>query len=160
MDMNDYSITSVDFKDIDSISALWEELNASHAALSPYFSGHFNAMTFERRKAEFREKTEKGELLTDICMHTATGEAAGYCVSNIVCGKGEIDSLFVKIEHRGRGAGSLLVESAVAWMRTRGTEDISVNVAVGNEGALNFYRQFGFFPRLIHLSLLQRRLQP
>jgi ribosomal protein S18 acetylase RimI-like enzyme len=155
MDANEYAITPIDFENIDSIRALWEELNASHAALSPYFSGHFNAMTFEKRKAEFREKTEKGELRTDVCVHIATGETVGYCVNNIVSGKGEIDSLFVKIEHRGRDAGSKLVESAIAWMRSRNARDITVNVAVGNEGALNFYRQFGLFPKLIFLSLPQ-----
>ena len=152
MNSPDYTVKSIDFTTIDSIRAQWEELNASHAALSIYFGRYFDSMTFEKRKAEFREKAGRGELLIDVCTHTMTKETAGYCVSNLIRGIGEIDSLFVKKEHRGRGAGTLLIESAMAWMRLRGANEITVHVAVGNEGAINFYRRFGLLPRLILLT--------
>ena len=150
--MNEYTVKSLDFKDIDSIRSLWEELNASHAALSTYFGPHFDAMTFEKRKTEFSEKAGKGALLIDVCVLGATMETVGYCVSNLIAGVGEIDSLFVKATHRGQKAGSLLVESAMAWMQRRGAREITVHVAVGNEGAINFYRRFGLFPRLFLLT--------
>ena len=152
MNKQGYIVKAIDFKEIDSIRSLWEELNASHASLSTYFGPYFDSMTFEKRKAEFRDKGERGELLIDVCAFTATKEAAGYCVSNLIAGVGEIDSLYVKKEHRGRGAGALLIESAMAWMRLRNATDITVHVAVGNEGAINFYRRFGLFPRLILLT--------
>jgi|WetSurMetagenome_2_1015567.scaffolds.fasta_scaffold70694_4 diamine N-acetyltransferase len=156
METNDFSVTSIDFTDIDRVRLLWEEHNASHAALSVHFSDHFKTMTFEKRKAEFREKAGKGDVRTDICFHNSTKEIIGYCVSNLILGKGEIDSLFVKKEYRGRGVGTLLVDAAMAWMRSRGADDIFVNVAVGNEKAFKFYGQFGLVPRLTLLTLKNR----
>jgi diamine N-acetyltransferase len=153
----DYTLQSIDFKDIESIRPLWEEHNAAHAEMSPHFGDYFKAMTFEKRKAEFQEKAVQGDLLIDLCVQPAAKETIGYCVSNLIKGIGEIDSLFVKKEHRGLGAGAKLVESAMAWMHSRGAADITVHVAVGNESALKFYRRFGLFPRLI---LLTRQCRP
>jgi ribosomal protein S18 acetylase RimI-like enzyme len=150
--MSSYTLRAIEFQDIDEIRPLWEELNASHAALSPRFSGYFNRMTFEKRKKEFAAKALKGELRTDGCMDPSGTELVGYCVNNIVEGVGEIDSLFVKNEHRGGGAGSMLVRAAIDWMQLRKTEKITVNVAVGNEKVMAFYGRFGLFPRLIQLT--------
>jgi diamine N-acetyltransferase len=152
MNSLEYSVETIDSKDIDSIRPLWEELNGHHAGISTHFGPYFNAMTFAKRKAQFLEKTETGELHIDACFRSIGREVVGYCVSNIVKATGEIDSLFVNKEHRGSGAGSLLVEAAMAWIRSRGVEGIMVHVAVGNEGAMNFYRRFGLFPRLILLT--------
>jgi diamine N-acetyltransferase len=152
MKNSDYSVVVIDKKNIDSIRPFWEELNAHHAELSQHFSPHFHAMTFERRKAQFLEKAQIGQLLITACVYPQGGDIVGYCVSNIVKTVGEIDSLFVKQEHRGSGVGTLLVESAIAWMQSQGIAEISVHVLVGNEGALNFYRKFGLFPRLLLLT--------
>jgi ribosomal protein S18 acetylase RimI-like enzyme len=149
---DDYRIKSLDFIEIDVIKPLWEELNAWTARISPHFGKHFETMTFEKRKAEFAEKGRRGELLIDGCVYRSATDMVGYCVSNIIGGVGEIDSLFVKETHRGCNAGGLLMESAMAWMKGRGIRDITVNVAVGNERALGFYQRFGLFPRLILLS--------
>jgi ribosomal protein S18 acetylase RimI-like enzyme len=149
---DDYTIKSIDFSDIDAIKPLWEELNASHARLSTHFGGHFEAMTFEKRKTEFASKGRRGELRIDVCIHFASGEIVGYCVSNLIEGVGEIDSLFVKETHRGRAAGSLLMEAAMSWMRDKAAREITLTVAVGNERALGFYRKFGLYPRLIQLT--------
>jgi ribosomal protein S18 acetylase RimI-like enzyme len=147
-----YTLRSIEFPDIDEIRPLWEELNASHAALSVHFSGHFSQMTFEKRKKEFALKSSKGALRTDGCMEPGGAELVGYCVSNIIDGIGEIDSLYVKPEHRRSGAGSLLVNAAMEWMHRRKARRITVNVAVGNEKAIAFYKRFGLLPRLIFLT--------
>jgi diamine N-acetyltransferase len=149
---DEYAIKSIDFSEIDAIKPLWEELNASHAVLSTHFGGHFETMTFEKRKAEFASKGRRGELRIDACIHLAGEETVGYCVSNLIDGVGEIDSLFVKEAHRGRKAGALLMEAAMAWMRGKAAREITLTVAVGNERALGFYRKFGLYPRLIQLS--------
>jgi ribosomal protein S18 acetylase RimI-like enzyme len=149
---DDYTVETIDFAHVDSIRLLWEDLNASHAALSTHFGGHFKGMTFEKRKAEFREKAAQGDLRIDVCVHSATMENVGYCVSNKIREKGEIDSLFTKKAHRGKGVGSRLVEAAIKWMRDSGASEITVHVAIGNEPVINFYRQFGLLPRLILLS--------
>lgn len=148
---NIYTLQIVPYKDIDVIRPLWERLNASHAALSTHFENHFLSMTFEKRKMEFAAKAAKGEIRTDVVV-TGSRSIVGYCVSNIVEEIGEIDSLFVEKDHRGGGAGSMLVSAATHWMRLRLAKKITVNVAVGNEKALAFYARFGLFPRLILLS--------
>ncbi len=148
----DYAVAPVDFSEIDSIRTLWEELNASHAALSTHFGGHFRAMTFAQRKTEFGDKAARGRLHIDVCNIEGGAQTVGYCVSNSIGGIGEIDSLFVKKEHRGRGAGSLLVKAAVEWMRACGVGTITLHVAVGNESVLAFYEKFGLYPRLLLLT--------
>jgi GNAT superfamily N-acetyltransferase len=56
----------------------------------------------------------------------------------------EIRGLAVYPEFRGRGAATMLIETAAAQAQERGLPRLSVVCFVANEAAIRFYRGFGF----------------
>nr|WP_282433378.1 GNAT family N-acetyltransferase [Desulfosporosinus sp. FKA] len=79
-------------------------------------------------------------------------EPIGYCVTTIDNDIGEIESLFVDEAYRKMGLGTVLMERALNWLEQNSITKKRLNVAVGNEQVLNFYRRFGFHPRTIILE--------
>jgi GNAT superfamily N-acetyltransferase len=133
---------------LDEIGPLWERLQAHHEAVSPYKDGQFASIDFAERKAMLARKAEAGALRVDIA-RARDGSAAGYCVSSMNRElTGEIDSLFVLEEWRGRGVGRALMESALRWMDAAGARSKIIGVGRGNEQAFGFYEKFGFLPRV------------
>jgi ribosomal protein S18 acetylase RimI-like enzyme len=55
-----------------------------------------------------------------------------------------INELVIAKEHRGQGAGRLLVARAVAEARRRGMDEIEVGTEKNNTGARRFYKAVGF----------------
>ncbi len=70
-----------------------------------------------------------------------------------------IDDLFVRPEHRGKGAAGAALDALVAECRRRGCRAIEVEVAPGNVAALAAYRRIGMSPggdERQHLRLLMK----
>jgi GNAT superfamily N-acetyltransferase len=58
----------------------------------------------------------------------------------------------VKEEHRSQGIGTHLMRRALDWLDLLGCEKKTLTVVCGNEKALDFYREFSFYPRRIVLE--------
>lgn len=136
------NIEAITREKIDGIKPLWEKLNAHHLAKSSLFKDHFSAFTFEKRMESLKKRDL---LIAYVAEHD--GEKIGYCVATVDGSVGEIDSLFVREEHRGKGAGEELFSLALRWLGGQKCETIKVAVAEGNESVLGFYRRFGFAKR-------------
>lgn len=91
--------------------------------------------------------------------HVVGGEAVGYLAGRL----GEADSLrtvrvatlesmYVRREFRGRGAGSRLVERFLSWAREQEARRASVTAYAANEGAVRFYEREGFSPKNLTLD--------
>ncbi|BAZ41758.1 GCN5-related N-acetyltransferase [Calothrix sp. NIES-4101] len=52
--------------------------------------------------------------------------------------------LYVLPEHRRRGVGKALMQYAETWAKTRGDQQIGLQVFTNNQPALNLYNQLGF----------------
>jgi ribosomal protein S18 acetylase RimI-like enzyme len=136
---------------LDNIQSLWEGLNKHHELVSPHFNGDFQNYTFTQRKAELLKKNQNGRFRIDIAW--ADGHAVGYIIAAIhEGGVGEIESIFIQDEYRGQGIGNELMRRVLEWMDNARVHQKIVDVAVGNEGAFDFYAQFGFFPRITILK--------
>lgn len=139
--------------EIDLIRPLWEQLNEHHRAHAGAFVGCYERMRFEDRCNHFHHLAESGALRLDMAIVPVTGSGIGYCISSLSTDKaGEIESLFVDDAHRSAGIGTELVTRALAWLDSRGAEKKRVSVAAGNEAAWEFYRKFGFYPRMTVLE--------
>ena len=143
-------------RQIDKITPLWQELNSQHLRLSPYFKDYYKTLTFEDRKRAILQRALGGEVRVDLAYDEAE-KLVGYCVCSIdKLQTGEIDSIFVISECRGKGIGATLMEKALEWLKSKGSKKNIVSVAVGNEMAYVFYEQFGFYPRR---TLLEQKKQ-
>ena len=59
---------------------------------------------------------------------------------------GYVTQLYVLPEHRGQGVGKLLVDSMLSWMTARGITRVQLNVLLGEGGAAEYWRKYGFEP--------------
>ncbi len=135
---------------LSQIAPLWEQLNALHEAKSVHFKAHYAGFTFETRKNTLLKAAEKGNLRVILAYD---GEKLiGYCAASVVDDTGEVESIFVTEEYRGKGVASGMMERALAWINSVGAAKITLNVSVGNEEALGFYAKHRFLPRLTELQ--------
>ena len=138
--------------------AALERLNAYHVGLSPSFAEELAGRTFADRREELLGKSREDALRVDLASCEEDSRDVGYCVTTIASrGAGEIDSIFVVEDLRGRGVGSRLMQRALEWLAERGVRETFISVAGGNQRATAFYAKFGFFPRA---TLLQQKVEP
>lgn len=138
---------------LEALEPLWRMLCEHHAGVSPDFADWFRNRDYADRKAEILAQASAG-LRVQVAV--AGPEAVGYCVSTLASsGQGEVDSIFVRSDFRGRGIGDYLMRDALAWLRAEGASSLVVVVVLGNDRALQWYRRFGFAQRAIKMQMLQ-----
>lgn len=76
----------------------------------------------------------------------ADPEVRGFLCAMAVAGEAELQAIGVEQARWGKGAGSALMESLLAWARRGGITAIHLEVREGNRRALDFYARFGFAP--------------
>lgn len=72
------------------------------------------------------------------------GAVVGYANFRIVAGEGEIERVAVHPDMRRRGHGRKLMEAMVEYSRSQGVTDMTLDVRVNNEKAINLYESCGF----------------
>lgn len=142
---HDISYIRSGVKGLEMIAPLWMKLNEFHKERSLKFSDHFNRLTWEKRKSSLIEKAQQGNMLVECAKNK--GVMIGYCVSSVVDGTGEVESIFIEKEFRGCGIGDTFMKRALKWMDAQNVARKVVSVAVGNEEAFGFYQRYGFYPR-------------
>jgi len=87
------------------------------------------------------------------------GGLSGYAVFGKASAIGYVQRLAVIPTARRSGAGSGLLGSGIAWMRSNATKRVFVNTELTNTPALNLYRRAGFEDQPMALSTLALRLR-
>ncbi len=141
----DVVLKTLKVSELGRIEPLWNSLRLMHLALSSHFKEYFAQQTFERRCRKFRSLPE--EHVHIAAAEDESGALVGYCICSVRDETGELDSIYVEPEYRGRGVGRNLAESGLAWLKQKGCRYIDVLVAEGNEAALPFYEKLGFCVR-------------
>lgn len=98
------------------------------------------------RLAKWNE-TFLGEEGSVMFLVEADAEIAGAAVLRPqgACGSGLYElGMWIGTEHRGRGAGSALVEACIKWAEQQGAHKITLQVWPHNEPARALYRKYGF----------------
>jgi diamine N-acetyltransferase len=143
-------IVGVGRDEIGVIKPLWEGLNAYHLSKSRHFKKHFLEFTFEKRMEGLNKRDR---LIAYVAQDN--NENVGYCIATVDGLNGEVDSLFVGASYRGKGVGEELMSLALKWLAEQKCKTVRVSIAEGNEGALDFYRRFGFAERLTVMQLTE-----
>src|SRR5262249_12596570 len=66
---------------------------------------------------------------------------------------GEIGSLYVVPEQRGRGISRALAEAAIGWLRDQDAHTVRYLSGAGADGDHRFWQDLGFEPDMVCLSL-------
>jgi ribosomal protein S18 acetylase RimI-like enzyme len=105
-------------------------------------------MTLQKRKTVLLDKAKEGEMRVDIAIDESSQRKVGYCIASVSRSQvGEIDSIYVDPDYRGRGIGDVLMNKALTWMYEMRVSSIIVGVSAGNEGVFQFYTRYGFLHR-------------
>jgi ribosomal protein S18 acetylase RimI-like enzyme len=146
---DDFSLLTGGAELLDRVEPLWAQLRRHHADLAPQWSASLLSSSFDKRRADLRNKGAGGLLVS---MALWRGQDIGYCVSTIAAdATGEVDSLYVDPSHRGSGVGHTLMSAAMDWFGRESVRSIVVEVISGNDAAQQFYARYGFLPRTIRL---------
>lgn len=160
--MQDIVFIDGDHNLLDNIGPLWEKLNEYHKNNTKHFSQRYSDFTFEKRKAGLLEKVKSGSVMRiDLAKDVNKGVIIGYCINTVSPEKvGEIESIYIDKDYRGKGIGDNLIRKALQWMDSLGINKKIVGVAAGNEQAFSFYERYEFYPCLIILEQKNDRQLP
>jgi diamine N-acetyltransferase len=150
-------IETITVDQLDLIAPLWSKLNAFHQDLDEVCGKPRRDTTWEQRRIQLRTKAIDKSLIQIL---REVGMPVGYCFTSIDKGiKGEIDSLYILPEYRGKGSGKILMENALNWLSDASCEDIEIWVHPGNTNAISFYWGYGFATGPTMTKVANKRLQ-
>ena len=114
-------------------------------------------MYWDKRKHKLLEKSK--DILFEYIIDNKNDTIIGYCISTIDKEDnkvGEIDTIYINETYRKSGLGKQLINRAIQWLKSNGTETQKLLVGVGNEQVFDFYKQFDFYPLHIVLQRIEK----
>lgn len=147
-------IFDIPFDKIEVIKNLWEKNRKYHEDSSEYFSEAYRSIYFDERIKGFKAFYKDALKITVV---KDNDEYIGYCISTIVEGKGEVESLHVNETKRRIGIGKELVVAHLEWMKENNCKVIGVTVSQENESTINFYKKLGFYPNTLYMQQVLKK---
>ena len=156
--------------DLDQLGPLWVAVHHQHQRAMPELSPYVDDdATWRERRSLYEELFRERDpvLLLGRCDDELAGYALGYTMP--VAGTwladtwatgdlvGEVESLSVLPEFRGRGLGSRLLEELHQRLTDAGARDLIVGALAGNVDAHRLYERHGYRPTWLYLSRLDGR---
>lgn len=141
----------ITYNKVSIIKGLWEENRQYHEDISEYFGQLYHSINFDDRIKIFAGFNKDNLKIT---VAKENDEYVGYCISAIVEGKGELESIHVSASKRGKGIGKELARKHLNWMKERNCKVIGVTVSQENENAIYFYKSLGFYPNTLYMQQL------
>ena len=156
--------------DVPSLEPLWVSVHHRHAEampeLAPYVS---DARTWAVRGALYDGLLAKPD--TVLFLASVDAVLIGYGLAHVMAVGdtwladtwatsariGEIESLAVLPEYRGRGVGTRLLEALERELEADGVRDLVLGVLPGNAAAIRLYERRGYRPTWTYLSRLAGR---
>jgi len=162
--MTEVTIRVAGVEVLDSLEPLWLALHHHHQAVitQPAVYQDDTASWAARRSSYERWLAEEDSF---VLLAERGGEAVGYALVEILPGPddtwvsgsrmADVQTLTVAPTERGRGIGTLLLNTVDARLAEIGIRDIFIGVLVGNDDALRFYQRRGLRPVITHMARFQ-----
>jgi ribosomal protein S18 acetylase RimI-like enzyme len=159
------SIVRGSVADLDTLEPLWVGVHHVHAAsmpeLAPYVS---DAETWAEHRPHYVELFEKPD--TRLFLARLDEAVVGYALIHVEPVRetwvadtwrtgecvGELESIAVAPEHRGKGIGTALMDAVDAEFQALGIADVVIGALPGNIDAIRLYERRGFRPTWMYLS--------
>ena len=156
--------------DVELLESMWVAVHHQHQQampqLSPYVS---DAETWRERRGLYDRLFAEHDPVLLLGRHhdELVGYALGYTMpaagtwlaDTWVTGDriGEVESLSVLPEYRGRGLGSRLLGDLQECLHRQGAVDFILGALAGNADAIRLYQRHGYRPTWLYLSRLEGR---
>lgn len=150
-------------RDLTKVKPLWKAMVADYAELSDGLCEvRAPQEAWEHRHQEYLEwindaggvvflatdsESETGEVIGYAALHFASSGAAFDLGESF----GDIETLAVKPDHRGRGVGAALMAACQRELERREIRYVSLQTLASNERALRLYARAGFKPFMTRL---------
>jgi len=95
-------------------------------------------------RAMYEEELRHAGTAFIIVLRTASSSVAGYCSYRLIVDELQVNNVAVRPEHRGKGYGRALVQSALDHGRAAGARTALLEVRRSNLAAQRLYRRLGF----------------
>jgi len=156
--------------DVDSLEPLWVAVHHQHQQAMPHLGPYVSdAETWRERRSLYDQLFAEHDPVLLLGRHH--GELAGYALGYTmpVAGTwladtwatgdriGEVESLSVLPEYRGRGLGSRLLGDLHQRLHQQGAADLILGALAGNADAIRLYQRHGYRPTWLYLSRLEGR---
>ena len=157
-------------QDLDRLEPLWVSVHHRHAESMPQLAPYVDdATTWAERRKVYAELLAKPD--TVLLLAVEDEALVGYGLAHVMATEetwipdtwvtgpriGEIESLAVLPEHRGRGLGTELLDRLERELRAQGVHDIVIGVLPANDGAVRMYERRGYRPTWMYLSRFEGR---
>ena len=156
--------------DLDLLEPLWVAVHHQHQRAMPHLCPYVSdAGTWRERRALYHQLFLEHDPMLLLARHDerVVGYALGYTMAasgtwladTWATGDriGEVESLSVLPEYRGRGLGSRLLEELHNGLERKGARDLIVGALAGNADAIRLYQRHGYQPTWLYLSRLEGR---
>jgi ribosomal protein S18 acetylase RimI-like enzyme len=156
--------------DVDRLEPLWVSVHHRHTESMPELAPYVDdATTWAERRAVYRELLAKPDSV--LLLAALEDALVGYGLAHVLRAEetwvpdtwvtgpriGEIESLAVLPEHRGRGLGTELLDRLERELHAQGVTDLVIGVLPGNDGAVRMYERRGYRPTWMYLSRFEGR---
>ncbi|HSZ69653.1 MAG TPA: GNAT family N-acetyltransferase [Solirubrobacteraceae bacterium] len=152
--MTDVCTRRLDTRELDVVEPLWNALREHHASVSPHLGApRSRADSWKRRRAQYEQWLSEPEAFL---LLAALGErAVGYAMVHLRAGSptwpvgeraGEVETLSVYPDERGRGVGTMLLRAVQRELAALGVDELSLHVISANQRAMSFYERHGLRP--------------
>jgi ribosomal protein S18 acetylase RimI-like enzyme len=141
---------------VDELKALWLQMLSHHREL---VGGEFPIRraepSWEQARRDYRDWLADDAGILLIARDEGSSDPLGYAVCRLIDGgatfdlgavRGDVDSLVVREEARGRGIGTALLDAVRAELVHRGVAYWSIGVLARNSEAARLYNRVGFRP--------------
>ncbi|HIE52218.1 MAG TPA: GNAT family N-acetyltransferase [Armatimonadetes bacterium] len=142
-------------EDLEVMVGLMKELADHHVGLDVSFEYNEGWEEIWREFVEEQIENDEDLVLKAVVEGKVVGFVSGVIGSRPVfrvARRGIIQNIVVRREYRGRGIGRRLVEAALAWFRERDVGQVDVDVAIANEGGVEFWKRLGFVPYMLQMK--------
>jgi ribosomal protein S18 acetylase RimI-like enzyme len=159
--MPDVSIRHLDPADIELVEPLWNALREHHASVSPHLGApRTREASWQRRRAQYERWLAEPDAFVLIA---ELGETpVGYAMVHLRAGSptwptgeraGEVETLSVQPDARGRGIGTMLLRAVERELAGLGVDELSLHAISTNHQAMAFYERHGLRPFAQWLSV-------
>jgi len=155
------SIRRLDPADLDIVEPLWNALREHHASVTPNAGGpRTRADSWARRRLQYAEWLSGPDAF--ILIAELGGAPVGYAMVHLRAGSptwptseraGEVETLSVHPDERGRGIGTVLLGAVEDELAGLGVDELSLHVVSNNHQAMTFYERHGLRPFAQWLSV-------